>query len=528
MAQTKPTRRTEGAPASRKPDTPEQKAAKAEEESQIAQAAGSAGEVSNPLMSFTAKMPFWKGLPYGLQHVLAMFVANLAPIFIVTSAAHMNATQSSQLIQNALLMAGLGTLLQLFPIWRFGSCLPIVTGISFTYVAAITGIVATHGYETAVGAIIVGGLFEAVLGLTAQWWKRIVSPIVSALVVTSIGLSLLSVAANSYGGGQGVKDFGSWQNLLLGTVTLVACLLFQVFARGFAKQLSVLFGLVVGYVVALCLGKVDFSAFRHLSVVAVPQFMPFTPKFEWSAIVSIGLLYLVSAVEVIGDTTVLAQVGLGRNPTAREMAGSIAGDGLISSVSGLFGCLPLTSFAQNIGLVRMTKVVNRRVIASGGAILILSAFVPAISAAFDSIPQAVMGGCTIMMFGNIVLAGFQMIAEAGFSDRNVIIASISLTMGLGFTQVPQIFRMTPALFQQIFAGNAIAGVFVLAFVLNLVLPKSEKYYHIDIAQKPKATAAESPKTAAGRTGGKRAGADGESGQSAAQAKAGKDTEDATA
>lgn len=434
---------------------------------------------TNPLMQFRGKISFWESLPYGLQHVLAMFVANLAPIFIVTSAAHMNVAQSNTLIQSALLMAGLGTILQLFPLWRFGSRLPIVTGISFTYVAAITAIVAAHGYGTAVGAIIVGGLFEAVLGLTAQWWKRLVPPIISALVVTSIGFSLLSVSAYSFGGGQGAKGFGGWKNLLVGTVTLLACLAFQVFSRGFFKQLSVLMGLIVGYVLALCLSMVDFSSFQHLSVVSVPRFLPFQPKFEWGAIISIALLYLVSAVEVVGDTTVLANVGLGRDPTAREIAGSIAGDGLISSISGLFGCLPLTSFAQNIGLVRMTKVVNRKVIACGGGILILSAFVPAISAAFDSIPQAVMGGCTVMMFGGIILAGFQMIAQAEFSERNVIIASVSLTVGIGVTQAPGIFAHAPVLFQQVFASNAIAGVFVIAFLLNLVLPKDEKFYRID-------------------------------------------------
>jgi NCS2 family nucleobase:cation symporter-2 len=430
----------------------------------------------NPLTEFDGHIKFITGLPYGLQHVLAMFVANLAPIFLVASAAHMNASQSAQLVQSALLMAGLGTLLQLYPIWRFGSRLPIVTGISFTYVAAVTAIVATHGYETAVGAILVGGILEALLGLTAKWWHRFIPPIVPALVVTSIGLSLLPVAAQSFGGGAGARDFGSWKNILLASFTLIVCIAVQVFARGFAKQLSVLAGLVAGYILALCLHAVDFSAFRTLTVFSVPKFLPFTPRFDSGAIISLCVLYLVSAIEVTGDTTVLARVGLGRDPTDREISGSIAGDGLISFVSGLFGCLPLTSFAQNIGLVRMTKVVNRRVIASGGGILILSAFVPAIAAAFDSIPQAVMGGCTVVMFGSVLLAGFQMIARAGFSERNILIASLSLTMGVGFTQAPALFAHAPALVRQVFAGNPVAGVFIIALVLSLILPRSEKFY----------------------------------------------------
>jgi xanthine permease len=429
----------------------------------------------NPLTQLNGKISFWKGIPYGFQHVLAMFVANLAPIFIIAAAAHMDATQSAALIQNALLVAGLGTLIQLFPIWRVGAGLPIVTGISFTYVTATVAIIASQGYHVVIGAVIVGGIFEGILGLTAKYWRRFVPPIVAAIVVTSIGFSLLSVGATSFGGGSNAEDFGSWQNMVLGLVSLVACLAFQLLMKGSAKQLSVLFGLVVGYVVALFMGKVDFSGFQNLQILSIPKFMPFAPTFDAGAIVSMALLYLVSAVEVIGDTTALTKVGLGRKPTDKELAGSITGDGVISSISGLFGCLPLTSFAQNIGLVSMTKVVNRKVIASGAAILILAGFVPAISATFNSMPEAVLGGCTIMMFGNIILSGFQMIADAGFSQRNITIAAISLTVGIGFTQVSDIFMSFPQLFQSIFAHNCIAMSFIVAVILNLVLPGEDHF-----------------------------------------------------
>ena len=432
------------------------------------------------LSSLDAPVPFWKGIPFGLQHVMAMFVANLAPIFIVAPAAKMTPAQSATIIQAGLLVAGLGTCLQLYGAWLVGSRLPMVTGISFTYVAAAVAICADKGYGAVVGAVMVGGLLELALGLTAKYWRRFVPPIVSAIVVTSIGFSLLNVGATSFGGGSGAEDFGSWQNLTLGLVSLVACLAFQLLMKGTAKQLSVLFGLVVGYVAAIGMGKVDFSGFRDLAIVSVPQFMPFKPEFDWGAIISIGLLYVVSSVEVLGDTAALTKVGLNRQPTERETAGAIAGDGLISTVSGLFGCLPLTSFAQNIGLVAMTKVVNRKVILSGGLILVLASFVPAIAEIFNSLPQAVLGGCTIMMFGNIILSGFQMIAEAGFTQRNITIAALSLTIGIGFTQVSDIFAHFPALFQQIFASNCIAVAFVVAVILNAVLPGEEHF----LASKP--------------------------------------------
>ena len=245
--------------------------------------------------------------------------------------------------------------------------------------------------------------------------------------------------------------------------------------KGTAKQLSVLFGLVVGYVVAIFMGKVDFSGFANLQAVSVPHFMPFQLEFDPGAIISFALLYVVSSVEVLGDTAALTKVGLDRQPTDKETAGAIAGDGLISSVSGLFGCLPLTSFAQNIGLVAMTKVVNRKVILSGGLILVIASFVPAVAEVFNSLPQAVLGGCTIMMFGNIILSGFQMISEAGYTQRNITIAALSLTIGIGFTQVGDIFVNFPPLFQSIFASNCIAVAFVVAVLLNALLPSEEHF-----------------------------------------------------
>ena len=458
----------------------------------------SLGSTEAALRQLDGKISLWTGIPFGIQHVLAMFVANLAPIAIVVAAAQLTAEQSAWIISSALLVAGLGTCLQLYPLWRIGGRLPIVTGISFTYVAAATLVASDPklGYGevqcsndvvqdgAVIGAVIVGGFVELLLGLTAQYWKPFINPIVSAVVVTTIGFSLLSVGATSFGGGSGAKDFGSWQNLTVATITLVACLAFQVLTRGIAKQLSVLFGLVVGYIIALIFTlsgiaphMVDFSNFQGLSIVSLPHIaplMPFGIKFDVNAIVSFTLLYVVSSVEVLGNTSSLTQVGFNREPTDRETAGAIAGDGFISSVAGFFGALPLTSFAQNVGLVAITRVVNRKVILTGGLILILASFFPCLAAVFNSLPQAVLGGCTIMMFGSIVLAGIQMIAKAGFTQRNITIVTLALTIGIGFTQAQGIFQYFPALFQSVFS-NAIAIAFVVALILSWVLP-DEKHF----------------------------------------------------
>lgn len=423
------------------------------------------------LFELDGRVPILRAIPYGIQHILAMFVANLAPIMIIAGVAGMDEAHTASLIQAAMLMAGIGTLIQLFPLWRIGSGLPIVTGISFTYVAVLTGVVSTYGYGAAVGAIIVGGVLEGLLGLGAKYWRRFISPIVSAVVVTSIGFSLLSVGATSFGGGSGAADFASPQNLFLGTVSLLACLVFQVAVKGKTKQLSVLFGLVIGYILALFMGAVDLTAFQDLKPFSAPAFMPFVPEFNLGAIISVALIFLVSAVEAMGDTSAICESAFNRPMKERELSGSIACDGFVSTLSGLFGCMPLTSFAQNIGLVVMTRVVNRKAIATGAVIMMAAAFLPVISAVFSSLPEAVLGGCTIMMFGNIIVTGFQMIARAGFTQRNILIAALSLAVGIGFTQVGTLFVNFPDLVQSVFATNCVAVVFVVAVIANLVLPK---------------------------------------------------------
>ena len=395
-----------------------------------------------------------------------MFVANIAPIFIVAGACGLSSEQS------AMLIAGIGTLIQLFPLWKIGSGLPIVMGISFTFVSIMCFVGPTYGYNAIVGAVLVGGLIEGVLGLLAKYWLKLITPIVSASVVTAIGFSLLSVGAASFGGGSGSENFGSVTNWILGSVTLLCCILFNIFAKSYWKQLSVLFGLIVGYIVAIFMGVVDFSALNSTSIVTLPSIMPFKPEFNINAIISVTLIFLVSATETIGDTSALAVTGLNRNATVKETSGSIACDGFISALSSVFGCLPITSFSQNVGLIAMTKVVNRYAIAAGAIIMILAGFCPIFGSLLATLPDAVLGGCTLMMFGNIVISGLQMISGCGYSQRNITIAALSLSIGIGFTQVPEIFSIFPQIIENVFSENCVAVVFIVAIVLNLILPKN--------------------------------------------------------
>ena len=426
------------------------------------------------IYSLDGRVPFLKSVPFGLQHVLAMFVANIAPIMIVAGASDLSVSQTASLIQTAMIMAGVGTLVQLFTVRKLGARLPIVMGISFTFVSVFCYVGPQWGYGAVIGAVIVGGIIEGLLGLFAKYWRRIITPIISACVVTAIGFSLLSVGANSFAGGVGAADFGSAENWILGSVTLTCCILFNIFAKGHYKQLSVLFGLVVGYIAALFMGKVDLSALEGVSIVSLPELMPYEPVFNISAIVSVTMIFLVSATETIGDTSAMTNTVLGREATEKEISGSLTCDGIISSVSACFGCMPITSFSQNVGLLAMTKVINRYTIATGAGVLILAGIFPGFGALLATLPEAVLGGCTIMMFGNIVISGLQMIGGCGFSQRNITIAALSLSIGLGFTQVPDMFNIFPDIIRTIFAENCVAVVFLAAIIMNFILPKEKK------------------------------------------------------
>lgn len=443
------------------------------------------------------RVPLGKAIPFGLQHVLAMFVSNLAPVLIVCSAAVVRGTgdglttaEITRLLQCAMFAAGIGTCLQLYPIWKIGSKLPIVMGVSFTFLGSLLMICTNPdlGYEGMVGAVILGGIFEGIVGLSARYWKRFLTPIVSACVVIAIGLSLLPVGMDSWGGGSGVEDFGMWHHLVIGTFTLVVCLVSRYKLKGVYKNLNILVGLIFGYIlsaiftVAGIAPMIDFSniakTIDEVGFISIPQLVFFTdhkPVFDLGAFFTIAIVFLVSAAETTGATTAVCKGSLDRDIKMEELQGSLGVDGFSSAISGCFGCLPLTSFSQNVGLVTMTGVINRFTILMGALILILASLFPPLGAFFNSLPQSVLGGCTVMMFGSIMYEGVKMLKECEFDDRTMIIVSLSFCIGVGLTQTSgNFFAAFPKAVGDIFNGNAVAGVFVVSLLLSLFLPKGKK------------------------------------------------------
>lgn len=429
----------------------------------------------NNIYQLEGRVPVAKAIPFGLQHILAMFVSNLTPITLIAASAQPALTQAqiAILLQNAMFVAGIATLIQLYPIWKIGSRLPVVMGVSFTFVTVLSTVAANYGYPAVIGAVMIGGIMEGTLGLLAKYWRKIITPVVAASVVTSIGFSLFTVGARSFGGGYN-EDFGSAQNLLLGTITLAVCLLWNVLSKGYLKQLSVLAGLVVGYIIAIFMGKVDLGSILSGGLISLPHLLPVKPEFHAGAIVSTCIIFLVSAAETIGDTSALVSSGLDREITGKEISGSLACDGYASTISSLFGCPPVTSFSQNVGLVAMTKVVNRFTIMTGAVCMILAGLLPPIGNFFASLPDSVVGGCTIMMFGSILTSGVQMIASCGFSQRNITIVSLSLAVGIGFTTASEsgIWDIFPSIIQSVFAENVVAVVFIISIVLSCILPEN--------------------------------------------------------
>ena len=452
---------------------------------------------------FYGKLPLQKAILLGLQHVFAMFVGNLTPVLIITGACGIaSGTEFADvqiaLLQNAMLIAGIVTLIQLYAIGPIGGKVPIIMGTSSGFIGVCSSVASVMGggilgYGAIMGASIIGGLFESVLGFMLKPLRRFFPAVVTGTVVLSIGLSLIGVGVNSFGGGNSANDFGSIENLLLGTIVLVIIIALKHGTKGITSASSVLIGIIAGYIIAGIMGVVlpttavnadgveytkawvlNWDKVAQAGWFAIPKFMPVKIIFDARAIVPVLIMFIVTAVETVGDISGVIEGGMDREATDSELSGGVVCDGIGSTIAAFFGVLPNTSFSQNVGLVAMTKVVNRFTIMTGAIFMILAGFVPPIGAFFSSIPESVLGGCTLMMFGTIVVSGIEMLARAGFSQRNIIITALSLAVGIGFTSATEveIWSIFPKMIQDIFSGNCVAVVFVVSIILNLVLPKN--------------------------------------------------------
>lgn len=452
------------------------------------------------------RIPLGQAILYGLQHVMAMFVGNLTPVLLITGACALDGGLQLQIIQNAMLMAGIITLLQLFTIGPVGAKLPIVMGTSSGFIGVCSGVASTMGqgivtYGAIIFASFIGGLFETVLGFFLKPLRRFFPSLVTGTVVMAIGLSLISVGINSFGGGNNNGDFGSLPNLFVGTVVLVTIILLKHFTKGVTSTASILIGIVVGYIVCGIMGMIlpttyqyidpntqetvtktcswvlDFSKVSDASWFAVPAFMPFgfsKDMIDLRAIIPIVIMFIVTAVETVGDTSAITEGGLGREATDKELSGSVICDGLGSSVAAFFGVLPNTSFSQNVGLIAMTKIVNLFAISTGAIFLVLCGLFPKLAAIIQMMPQSVLGGAAVMMFASIVVSGIQLVTKDGVSNRTVTIVSVALGLGYGLGANTEVLSNLPQFVELIFGGSGIVPATIIAMILNIAIPKDKE------------------------------------------------------
>ena len=451
---------------------------------------------------FYGKMPFRKAFPLGLQHVLAMFVGNLTPILIITGACGIGSgTEFAEvqvaLLQNAMLVAGIVTLIQLYAIGPVGGKVPIIMGTSSGFIGVFNSVAGVMGggilaYGAILGASLIGGLFETVLGFMLKPLRRFFPAVVTGTVVLSIGLSLISVGVGSFGGGSSATDYGSMENLLLGTLVLVVIIALKPGTKGMTSVSSILIGIIVGYIVAAIMALVlpttgvtaegveytkawvlNWDKVAQAKWFAVPALMPVKLVFDPRAIVPVLIMFVVTAVETVGDISGVIEGGMAREATDSELSGGVVCDGVGSSLASLFGVLPNTSFSQNVGLVTMTKVVNRFALATGAVFLILCGLFPKLSALISIMPQSVLGGAAVMMFSSIVVSGIGLITKEKMTVRNTTIVSVALGLGYGLGANSGVLAGLPQSVQLIFGGSGIVPAALVAIILNIVLPKEE-------------------------------------------------------
>lgn len=452
---------------------------------------------------FHAKLPLAQAIPLGLQHVLAMFVGNLTPILIITSAcaamsdAEQFAAIQVSLLQNAMLIAGIVTLVQLFAIGPVGGKVPIIMGTSSGFIGVFQSVANVMGggilaYGAIMGASIIGGLFEGVLGFFLKPLRRFFPAVVTGTVVLSIGLSLISVGVASFGGGSGAQDYGSVENLLIALAVLVVILIFKHCTKGVFSYSCILLGIVFGYILCAVLPLflsptgvtaegveytkawvLNWDKVAAASWFAIPEILPVKPVFDMRAIAPVMIMFIVTAVETVGDISGVMEGGMGREATDKELSGGIICDGLGSSFAAVFGVLPNTSFSQNVGLVTMTKVVNRFALACGAVFLILCGLFPKLAAVVSIMPQSVLGGAAVIMFSSIVMSGIQLITREPLTARSMTIVSVALGLGYGLGANSAVLAGLPQAVQLVFGGSGIVPAAFVAIILNILLPKDK-------------------------------------------------------
>ncbi|MFC7078402.1 uracil-xanthine permease family protein [Haloarcula halophila] len=415
------------------------------------------------------KPPLGEAIPLGLQHLGAMFLSTVALPLVIAGAIGLDGAQTTYVVQMALLVAGLATLVQVYSVGPVGARLPVVMGTSAIFVAPLISIGTSFGVAAVFGAVIVAAPVEMVIGYFYDDLRQLFPPLVTSIVVMLVGLTLIPVAMDYAAGGPGAESYGAFVNIGLALLVFVVAIGLNQFFEGFLSVASVLVAVVVGYIASIPLGLLDLSGVGSAGLISLPSPLEFGVSFEPTAILIVAFAYLITSIETIGDIEGTTGV-VDRQPSNEEMEGGLLADGVMSMVAGAFGAFPNTSFSQNVGLIGFTGVASRFVVAICGVFLVLLGFFPKVAAVISAMPDPVLGGAAIVLFGMIFSIGLRIFADrVASSQRNLTIVAVSIVLGVGVEVRPDAVSAFPEEIQVLLGSGLLVGG-LTAVVLNAVLP----------------------------------------------------------
>lgn len=415
--------------------------------------------------------PLFMSILLGFQHILAAFGGIVAVPLVVGGALGLSVADVSFLVNAAIFVAGIATFIQAKGIGPVGAKLPVIMGTDFTFVAPTIAVGSVLGMPGVIGGAMLGSFIEMILSRFIKPLMKFFPPVVTGTVVTLIGTTLLPVTMDWIGGGVGAANYGSLQNVALSMIVMTIIIILNRYAKGMFSTASVLIGLVIGYIIAIPMGILDFTAVEQASWIAAPELFRFGVTFNIGAVVPFIAAYLVTTIETVGCLKAVGEAS-GKELTDDEVGAGVLADGVGSFIAGFFGAGPNTSFSQNVGLIPMTKVASRFVVVISGIMLMILGIFPKLGAIIAVMPEPVLGGAGIVMFGMVASSGIKTLSRVKMNNRNLLIIAVSIGLGLGVTFRPELIANLPEALQMIFSSGISTGT-IAALVLNIAL-KEEK------------------------------------------------------
>ena len=421
-----------------------------------------------------ARPPLRDTLFAALQHLLAIFVAIITPPLIIAGALKLDLETTGFLVSMSLFVSGLATFVQCRRLGPVGCGLLCVQGTSFSFIGPIISAGLAGGLPAIFGATIAGSVVEMLVSRVLKYMRRIITPLVSGIVVTLIGLSLIKVGITACGGGEAAKaagTFGSIEYVGLAALVLALIIFFNRSSNHYLRMSSIVIGLVIGYLVSWAMGMVNFSDIPDFGNLNIPIPFKYGVSFDLSAIVSLGLVYLITAIEAYGDITANSLISgqpVEGEKFMKRASGGILADGFNSMLAGIFNSFPNSIFAQNNGMIQLTGVASRYVGYFIAGMLILLGLFPVVGLVFSLMPEPVLGGATLLMFGTVAAAGIRIIASQDINRKATLVIAISFSFGLSVELVPEILSQLPETVRNIFSSGITTGG-VMAILTNALI-----------------------------------------------------------